>query len=123
MAWLLLLAIAILGIFMKGPMHLIAAIGRGELMPPSDLTEQLKFYPHGQVVFYWLYFTGLWAIKLSFLLFFRRLGNRVRGQKVVWWTVFALAIAFFFTVVAVINYKCLLGLTDIQLGKYPPVII
>jgi len=47
MAWLLLLAIAILGIFIKGPMHLIAAIGRGELMPPSDLTEQLEFYPDG----------------------------------------------------------------------------
>lgn len=66
---------------MKGPMHLIAAIGRGELMPLSDLTEQLKFYPHGQVVFYWLYFTGLWAIKLSFLLFFRGLGNSVRARK------------------------------------------
>jgi len=123
MAWLLLLAIAILGIFLKGPMHLVAAIGRGELMAPPDLTQQLKFYPHGQVVFYWLYFTGLWAIKLSFMVFFRRLGSRVRGQKAVWWTVLALTIASFLTVVAVIDYKCLLGSTDIQLGKHPPVMM
>lgn len=120
-AWLLLLAIAILEKVMKGPMHQMVASSGGELVAPPEFIQQLRSYARGLVVFYWLYFTGLWAIKLSFLLFFRRLGNRVRGQSLIWWTVLALTIASFFTVVAVIDYRCLLGSMDVMLGKYRPI--
>lgn len=119
-AWLLLLAIAILGQFMKGPTYLVVAIGTGEVLPPPDFLQQLQLYPRGQVVFFWLYFTGLWAIKLSFLLFFRRLGNRVRSQKIIWWIVLALTVAFFVTVVGILDYACLLGSIEYELGGYPP---
>lgn len=116
-AWLLLLAIAILGNFIKKAMYLTSAMRMGESLPPPDLLQQLELYRRGHTVFYWLYFTGLWAIKLSFLLLFRRLGNRVLSQKIIWWIVLALTMAFYLSVIGVVDYRCLPGSVQTELGE------
>ena len=53
------------------------------------------------------FYTSLWAVKTSFLLFFRRLGHNVTGQKVLWWCVFAFTLASYFVCIGDIQYSCL----------------
>lgn len=57
------------------------------------------------------FYTALFLIKLSFLLFFRRLGSHVRGQKYIWWPVFALAVTSYLVSVGDVEYHCLVGRT------------
>lgn len=61
----------------------------------------------GSVVILVFFYTSLWAVKVSFLLFFRRLGHNVMGQKVIWWCVFALTLASYFVCIGDIQYSCL----------------
>jgi hypothetical protein len=70
-----------------------------------SLTRSLKFQVAEQILFY----TSLWTVKLSFLIFFRRLGLKVRGFKIWWWIVTGLTIATWVTTFGVIQYKCEVG--------------
>ena len=66
----------------------------------------MKYYKSAVVVLVFFY-TSLWAIKTSFLLFFRRLGHNVTGQKVIWWCVFGFTVASYFVCIGDIQYTCL----------------
>ena len=62
-------------------------------------------------------YTGLWAIKLSFLTFFRPLGHNARNQKPVWWTVLAMTVTTYFAYLGTIEYHCLAGSFEYILGR------
>ncbi|KAL8906626.1 MAG: hypothetical protein Q9171_006194 [Xanthocarpia ochracea] len=53
-----------------------------------------------------LFYTCLWTVKLSFLLFFRRLGLNVRGQKIWWWCVLVITLLTWAATVADNDWKC-----------------
>ncbi len=44
---------------------------------------------------------------MSFLIFFKRLGQNVRHQGLVWWTVLIITAASYFACLGDIDYKCL----------------
>ncbi|KAL8922348.1 MAG: hypothetical protein Q9172_003608 [Xanthocarpia lactea] len=52
------------------------------------------------------FYTCLWTVKLSFLLFFRRLGLNVRGQKIWWWYVLVITLLTWAATVADHDWKC-----------------
>ncbi|KAL8941874.1 MAG: hypothetical protein Q9216_001984 [Gyalolechia sp. 2 TL-2023] len=54
-----------------------------------------------------LFYSALWSIKLSFLLFFRRLGTNVHGQRRLWWPIFGITVATYFACIGTIQYRCL----------------
>lgn len=54
-----------------------------------------------------LFYSCLWSIKFSFLVFFRRLQSRVeRAQRIWWWVVFAITVATWVVCIADIDYNC-----------------
>lgn len=53
------------------------------------------------------FYTGLWSVKLSFLVFFKRLGQNVRNQQIVWWTVLLITIGSYLACLSIIDYRCL----------------
>ena len=65
-----------------------------------------------------LFFTCLWSIKLSFLLFFRRLGHNVRGHKIWWWCVLGATIATWATCVGDVQFDCSLNSLDWIYSKF-----
>lgn len=58
------------------------------------------------LTFNFLFNSCLWAVKLSFLLFFWRLGQRARGHKIWWWCVLVITGAAWLVSVGDFQYAC-----------------
>ena len=109
-AWVLLLISTIIWQVSKDKMYENIAVSAGQLYPPPpDMPHNTEVYLRRSVVVIVFFYTGLWSIKLSFLLFFRRLGQKVRNQKLVWWTVLTVTVATYFACLGTIEYRCLAG--------------
>ena len=61
---------------------------------------------HSILTSYLLYYTALWSIKLSFLLFFRKLGIDIRRQRIFWYCVLGYTVASYIICLGTIDYKC-----------------
>lgn len=110
LSWLLLLATAIMWQFVSQYWYQIQEVASGHLYPPpATYTADSERYLRMSVPIIAFFYTGLWSVKLSFLLFFRRLGNKVRGQKLHWWIVTAFTLATWCTCIATIHYNCLVS--------------
>ena len=84
------------------------AVTSGQLWPPpATFVTNTEPYYKGSVVVLTFFYTSLWAVKISFLIFFRRLGQNVRRQKVLWWTVFAFTVATYIICIGNIQFSCL----------------
>ena len=59
-----------------------------------------------------LFHSTLWAIKISFLLFFKRLGKNVQRQKIMWWLIFGFTLATYFVCLGLVPYPCLIASRD-----------
>lgn len=78
----------------KDDLYEIIAVQSGQQYPPPlDLSKRAQAYLRRSVAVIALFYSGLWAIKLSFMLFFRRLGQNVRNQDIIWWTILAIIVA------------------------------
>lgn len=85
-----------------------ATSGQG-LPPPPDFVVDTESYYDGSVAAPVFFYSSLWAVKLAFLLFFRRLGHNVKGQKLLWWSIFGLTVATYFVCIGNISYSCLVN--------------
>lgn len=77
----------------------------------SDLHHWLQVQLIAEIFFY----TTLILVKLSFLFFFKRLGENVRGQKQLWWPVLAFALIVYFVSIGNMQYKCYTGSLEVEL--------
>lgn len=110
LSWLLLLATAIMWQFVSQYWYQIQEVASGHLYPPpATYIADSERYLRMSVPIIAFFYTGLWSVKLSFLLFFRRLGNKVRGQKLHCWIVTAFTLATWCTCIATIHYNCLVS--------------
>lgn len=90
-------------------MYYIMAVSAGLELPGEGFAPLAESYFKSTVAVIVLFYSSLWSIKISFLLFFRRLGKNVRGQKVVWWPVFGFTLATYFACIGTIQYPCLVS--------------
>ncbi|KAJ4392295.1 hypothetical protein N0V93_005920 [Gnomoniopsis smithogilvyi] len=72
-------------------MYYILDVSAGLATPDADFVVRVIRFARIQFVVELFFYTTLFAVKLSFLLFFRRLGHRVNGQQYIWWPVFIFA--------------------------------
>ena len=84
---------------------------------PPDFLSIIQKSLHGIYAAYFISYTGLWSVKISFLFFFRSLGNNIKRQRIIWWTVFAFLSLSYVVSVTTIDYGCLLGPIDEILGS------
>lgn len=107
MACLMLLANAIIWQRVKAGMYLSLDVQHGRQSTPPDLSSKIDEWRHGQLAAILLLTTSLWCVKLSFLIFFRRLGRNVQRQKIIWWSVFAFVVVSYFVVLVTQRWRCL----------------
>ena len=109
-AWLLTLGTAIVWQIIARNTYQFVAITSGQLWPPppSFVADTEGFF-HGELAALMFYYSGLWAIKISFLIFFRRLGQNVSGQKVIWWSIFAFTAATYLVCIGTTDYSCIVA--------------
>lgn len=107
-ALVMLLATAILWQCVSKYMYQALYIASGEslVIPPTFIADS-QTYLRAMLALIFFFTTGLWSVKISFLLFFRRLGENVSGQEVHWWTAFAFTVATYFVSIGTIQFHCL----------------
>ena len=72
----------------------------------SDYMKQENVFLHLQAGVWILSMTALWLVKFSFLLFFRKLGNHVRRQKILWWAVLGFTSASYVVCIGLGPFEC-----------------
>ncbi|KAI9808507.1 MAG: hypothetical protein M1827_007212 [Pycnora praestabilis] len=108
-AWLMYLASAIIWQWDLGPLYAQLTSYTGQGPPPPEFLATLVRFLHTEVSLIFLFYTSLWLVKLSVLIFFRRLGQGTRGFKKWWWCVLGFTVISWGVVIGVIDYGCLLG--------------
>ncbi|KAE8392892.1 hypothetical protein BDV23DRAFT_170550 [Aspergillus alliaceus] len=108
-AWLLALSNGTVWSIVYKQLFQVLALSEGPIdlshMPPN-IGWTMKRYLRGQLASYLLSYTSLWLIKLSFIFFFRKLGNRYRTQRVLWWGVLVFVIACYGGTLGILDYEC-----------------
>ncbi|KAI4224913.1 MAG: hypothetical protein L6R36_004313 [Xanthoria steineri] len=105
----LVLASAITWQVFADDLYYIMRVSAGLEMPGKDFARVSGRYFKATLAVIILFYTALWSIKISFLLFFRRLGNNVRGQRRIWWPVLGVTLATYFACIGSIQYRCLIS--------------
>jgi hypothetical protein len=108
-AWILVLVTAALWQWMVDDMYYILNISAGLAAPDANFFPRLIMFARIQLVVQLFFYTTLFAVKLSFLFFFRRLGQRVRGQQYIWWPVLFFSVVSYVVSIGDIQYICELG--------------
>lgn len=80
----------------------------------ASLMHELKASFVSQIFFY----VALFSVKLSFILFFKRLGNNVRGQVYLRWPAFILSAICFIVSVGDMGFHCLINSDVTYLSTY-----
>ena len=100
-----------------GPLYLTIGVVSGQITSPlQDFVPKFFAYSHAQFASYMLYYASLYLTKLSFLLFFRKLGNKVKRQRVIWWSALLFVIASYAVSLSVVDFRCLVGPKATALG-------
>ena len=106
-AWLMNLANAVVWQKNANQLYTLIAVESGVVtMPPPELIPHIYVGLHSLFASSLLYYTALWSVKLSFLMFFRNLDNSIRRQRMLWYCVLAFTLATYITCLGMINYKC-----------------
>ena len=89
-------------------MYQFLATTSGQVFPPpTSFVRDSERYYKGTAAVFVFYYTSLWAVKFSFLAFFKRLTKNVAGQKVIWWSVSAFTVASYLVCIGDMQYLCL----------------
>lgn len=91
---------------LAGNMYYTMEVWAGLKLPVASFASTSERWLKGSVAFILLYYSILWSIKISFLLWFKRLGKNVAYQKTLWWTIFVFTIAAYILCIGLTNYTC-----------------
>ena len=105
-AWILLLASALLWQMESPNLYELFNVASGQKPLTKIFVKNNTALLRSLTPFALLFYSCLWIVKLSFLLFFRRLGMNVRGQKIWWWCVLAVVLLTWAATIADNDYKC-----------------
>lgn len=106
-AWIILLATAILWQVITPDLYELMEVTAAIRMPGVNFVENAERYMKGSLAVLFLFYVGLWCVKLSFLIFFYRLGDQVTYYRVSWWIVTIFTICAGFVCLGDIQYHCL----------------
>lgn len=100
------LSIAVVGQLFLVNMYELTAVENGAPMGPDFFTNTLHSIKILGVISV-LSVSGIWLIKLNFLLFFYRLSNQITVYRIMWWICFVFCIGCGAGCFGVIHYSCM----------------
>ncbi|KAF2634281.1 hypothetical protein P280DRAFT_524244 [Massarina eburnea CBS 473.64] len=107
LAWLLLLAQAIVFQIFTPIIYEVTEIGAGiRPLNLNSIGDLVLKHMQGATTVQVLYHTELWSVKMSFLVFFYRLGGHVRGYRIAWWGVVAFTVATGCVCIGTVEWAC-----------------
>ncbi|ORY10362.1 hypothetical protein BCR34DRAFT_602200 [Clohesyomyces aquaticus] len=109
-SWLLSLLSATCWHFVSPKMYEVQAIGSGDIWPPPDnVIRRTKQYFSGQLIVIAFFHSILYFIKMSFLLFFKKLGKDIPALTMYWYAVFAFTGGSFLVTLGTMDYQCMIS--------------
>ncbi|PYI23593.1 hypothetical protein BO86DRAFT_440362 [Aspergillus japonicus CBS 114.51] len=108
-AWLILLAQAITWQTQLNSMYYIFALEDGLAEPTVEVMARLSRLARAECAILILFYTCLWSIKASFLIFFRRIAGTDRSWIIWFWCVVGLVAGTYFVCLGDIEYNCLVN--------------
>ncbi|KAK3324472.1 hypothetical protein B0T19DRAFT_231217 [Cercophora scortea] len=93
--------------------YIMEDVGNGSTPMPATFMEDV---PNAMVAIFSqsvMCSVGIYAVKMNFLLFFRRLGAHITPYVIVWWVVTVTTIGCFGVTLAFLEYKCTLSGLDV----------
>lgn len=105
-SWTILLVSAVLWQLQSGILYEQFGLGSGEVVPGPDFLERYQKFMYYIAPFTILFYTSLWSIKISFLVFFYKLGSTIRTHQIWGWVVAAITFASYVVCVADVQYEC-----------------
>lgn len=94
---------------MAHDMYEMMSVFAGHQPPGPNFLAHLHRYGKSSLASLLLFYSTLWAVKFSFLIFFRRLGKHVRRQRLLWWPIFGFTITSYLVILGITPYRCLGG--------------
>ena len=102
----------------QGPLYMTVGVTSGQITTlPLDFENKFFVYTHTQFASYILYYASLYTTKLSFLLFFYKLGEKVRRQRIIWWSALVFVIVSYSISFGLVDFNCFVGPKSKALGK------
>ena len=95
--------------FMSHDMYELMDVSAGLALPGPSFLFDGRRYSQASLAVIILFYSSLWSIKLSFLIFFRRLGKNVARQKLIWWPVLGFTVASYVVAISILQYRCLVN--------------
>lgn len=108
-AWCMLLTSAIIWQLKAYVVYWLYAVQSGEVAPSADFLAAYENFMPQITTWNILFYSCLWAIKLSFLIFFRRLGSRTKSHVIWWWVVLGVTLIAWVGCIADIDWACSLN--------------
>ncbi|KAI2623108.1 hypothetical protein GGR54DRAFT_596618 [Hypoxylon sp. NC1633] len=106
---LLFLVVAIWSQLVLHYVYTETSVLNGKEIPGPDFLDIVHHALQGFGVFFILSCTGLWLIKLAFLVFFYRLGSKITKFMILWWAFLVVTVACYVVVIGTGQYRCLLA--------------
>lgn len=91
----LLLSMAVLYTLVTPTMFTLDAISTGKELPGPNLMSDAALYLKCQFAIICLFWTTLWAVKLSILMFYKNLFSRLPKQMTLWWWVLGMVLVLY----------------------------
>ncbi|POS68497.1 hypothetical protein DHEL01_v213109 [Diaporthe helianthi] len=108
--WVLSLVTAAVWQWAAWDMYYIMNVQAGlAIFAPDRYLPSLRNWLNASLIAELFFYTALFSIKLSFLCFFRRLGNKIKYFRYIWWGVLFVTVSSYLASVGNVDYKCLVG--------------
>ena len=119
MAWLMTFADVLIWQKLQKQLYLSISFSLDHTsLPLADILKKVEMCLHGLFSNNILFYSSVWSIKLSFLLFFRTLGSKIRRQRLIWWSVLAFTIASYGVCIVLLDFRCMVGRNGIDLCNF-----
>lgn len=122
-AWGMLLATSILWQTVVPNQYEQYAVASGRTAITPDFVADQTHLMHTLAPLLVLFYTCLWAVKLSLLLFFRRLGSNVTGQEIWWWSILVVTVLTGAACIGNVHWSCFLTSYLYIEGKLTSVVV
>ncbi|KAI1413212.1 hypothetical protein F5Y13DRAFT_189575 [Hypoxylon sp. FL1857] len=109
LALLLLISIASVLHRYLGDIYYLIRVQNKAQMPGPDFEQAVLASLRAHIIIQVIGAVGIYAIKLSFLFFFLRLGNHVRAYQIAWWIALVIIVGCLAINLSVIPYGCSFG--------------
>ncbi|KAF2464158.1 uncharacterized protein BDR25DRAFT_272125 [Lindgomyces ingoldianus] len=107
-AWLLSVANAAIWTAISREIYFDSDLANSRLEQiPPDFIQRLERLIRGNLSAYLLAYASLWSIKISFIVFFRNFGEKLRNQRIAWYAVLGFCLASFAVCIGTVDYRCL----------------